>query len=552
MRATGPGSAFWRGVAWLQEGRRALGFALVTAILAGSARFLTGLDRVVADPFHEGEFFGPLAAIVFPGAGFTPLTIHGAMDVVPGLLAWHIDPANLIVNTRILTGALSLAAAILMVLVAAVLARSRRGTEGYVFLLAVAGIGGRFLVGIKDLVLLGAILAFLLGQERRGRVPDALVQVAYGVLVSLGLFWSAERGLGGTVALGIATLVLATRAPRYLLSLAVFVVTTLGISALGGFLSLRAYVGNLEVLVRTSAQWRYPPHVPTAHLVAIATLALGAGALLVVLAARDPRGDRARLANAVLLVLLTAAYYRMSTNRADWGHVDQGMAILFVDLTFWFGVRGPEARGRLDRWVITFLALLLAVAGIQSGRMHVDFLALWLVYLAGCTWGGKAEVLRTLVPPVVAGAAAAAVALVVLEAATGGYDWVRVVSSGVPRDEDLAPAGVRFAAGELSRAEVPCVFDMANHGIVNLLVRKPSCSRFSYPVYADRSYEGELIQALRDRAPAAVVYSTTADSYAIDARPMNARFPALDAELRTGWPVVRCGDGYCVRVRTDR
>jgi hypothetical protein len=547
--ATRDAAAPWRAMAWLREGRRAVALGLVVALLAGSARFLAGLDAVVEDPFHEGEFFAALSAIVFPGAAFTPLTIHGAMDVVPGLLAWAMDPANLLFHTRLATGLMNLAAALLLVLVAATLARGRKGTDGYVLLLAVAGVAGPFLVNFKDLFLLAAALAFLVGQERRGRAADLLVQVAFGVLVALGFFWSAERGLAGTAALGLATLVLVPRAPRYLVALGTFVAAVLAISSVGGVLSLAAYSANLEVLLRTSAQWAYAPTTTTRLLTGFAAVTLAGGAFLVFSAARGAGADRARVANAVLLVLLTAAYYRMSTNRADVGHVDQGMAILLLDLAFWTGWRGPDGAGRAERWTLGVLAVLVSIAGIQTGRLHLDFLALWLVYLAGRAVLGKGTALDALQAAVVGGSGVAAAILVAIAGVKGGFGWV---GRAAPPDEALAPAGVRFAARELSAAEVPCVHDMANNGIVNLLVRKPSCSRFSYPVYADRSYEGELVASVRERAPAAVVHSTTWRSYAIDGRPMDARLPALDAELRAGWPEERCRDGYCVRVRAAR
>ncbi len=94
-----------------------------------------------------------------------------------------------------------------------------------------------------------------------------------------------------------------------------------------------------------------------------------------------------------------------------------------------------------------------------------------------------------------------------------------------------------------------CVFDLSNNGVINGLVRRPSCSRFTYPVYAGPHHESILISDLRDASPRALVYSSTYWSYNIDGRDMRKRFPELDKFILKNYPKEECSHGYCVRYK---
>jgi hypothetical protein len=129
---------------------------------------------------------------------------------------------------------------------------------------------------------------------------------------------------------------------------------------------------------------------------------------------------------------------------------------------------------------------------------------------------------------------------------SGKYAWIKSLSS--PASNRLsATDGVVWASDRLKESAVDCVFDLSNNGVVNGLVRRPSCSRFTYPVYAGPNHESILISDLHDASPRAIVYSSTYWSYNIDGKNMKNRFPKLDEFILKNYPKEECSYGYCVR-----
>ena len=96
------------------------------------------------------------------------------------------------------------------------------------------------------------------------------------------------------------------------------------------------------------------------------------------------------------------------------------------------------------------------------------------------------------------------------------------------------------------------MFDLSNSGTINALLALPSCSRFTYPVYAAAQHEQELIETVEREQPSAIVYSSTFWAFNFDGRSMHDRFPKLTGHLRLQYPVQECSFGYCIRLRDNR
>lgn len=111
------------------------------------------------------------------------------------------------------------------------------------------------------------------------------------------------------------------------------------------------------------------------------------------------------------------------------------------------------------------------------------------------------------------------------------------------------PLQVVWAAQTLEDGGAHCVFDLSNSGLINGLAQLPTCSQFAYPVYASPAYEDELIAAVLDSNPRAIVWSSADWGYAIDGRNMPARFPRLTTTLATTYPNEVCRSGYCIRFK---
>ena len=43
-----------------------------------------------------------------------------------------------------------------------------------------------------------------------------------------------------------------------------------------------------------------------------------------------------------------------------------------------------------------------------------------------------------------------------------------------------------------------CVFDLSNNGIINGLINLPSCTKYTYLVYADKRHEENIINQLKN------------------------------------------------------
>ena len=70
----------------------------------------------------------------------------------------------------------------------------------------------------------------------------------------------------------------------------------------------------------------------------------------------------------------------------------------------------------------------------------------------------------------------------------GHYSWVTKVMSP-PSNVDASEPSVIWAAEKVLSSGALCLFDMSNSGLIIGVALLPSCSRFTYPIYAASRYE---------------------------------------------------------------
>ena len=526
--------------------RRGRGAGLVAAciaiVVAARASGLPAFD----DPFHQGEYFAALQALLHPrDAGFLPLTIHGALDFLPALLARALwGPERYFLPTHALYQLTNMLASFVFIATAWELVRGRE-LRGW--LVVGAAVAASRLVGYRDLFLLVALYLFVLG-TRRALLPRsrALVQVALGTALAVGLFWSYDRGIAAGVSFVAGTLVLLPRERWRWIAPVTFVVATLALGAVYAPFSLRNYVESVTYFFHTAAKWeagepslrlRVTLFIVTANVVAFA-------AYLRVRLAEAPLATVAGEATA--LGLAAAFMARIALNRADLDHLDMG---LWMPMLLAFAALGREVR----HGIVLEIATLGTLAGAAI------FVALWRTVSIGVACAALAFAVFRHRPirgiPVASLAfrgivAASLVYYAYLAVGTyraGYYDWWRPAIAHAPSNEEVVFPGIRWAARELRARNVPCVFDLANNGVIAGLVERPACSRFTLPLYAGAGEEHELIETLAARHPDAIVYSTIYWSYKLDDIDMPTRYPALDAFVRARYPHESCQAGYCVR-----
>jgi hypothetical protein len=529
---------------------------LLLVALASMPRFAGPSGFMITDPFHVGESFAALPALLLTtdAEASPPLLIHGARNFVPAVLAraWFGEGRHFY-PTLFIQAVLGIVTAVLFVAVALLMSSDLPNKW---WLLWPSGLIGAVVFSEKDLFALLSLLLFLiLFRSLEGHGSDWRLAIAFGVSVACGLFWAFDRGIASAVSLGAASLILIPRHPRLLISFGVFVIVVVALGAIHPVFSLAHYVQNVWFLIQTSSQWRYEPSFMTVFLTVFAYMMSVLAMAILLFGGSGPKQRRERLAWTVLWIGLTLFTLRISVNRADTGHVIQSIWIPVLLALGSSTVRSPMNSRATVAALAPISALVVAVIGFGIADLRFYALATW----AGLSvvWAGiqllPRGAFRVGRMGLLAGSWGAMLLLILLltrlpiDPPTYAtlQRWSRIADP--PPNSTLVQDGLRWVADRVLASGSDCVFDLTNHGIIQGLTGLPSCTRFTYLVYADRSHESEMISVLRAKSPSVIVYSSDHSSYRIDGRAMDERFPALDAHVVSAYPYADCALGYCLR-----
>lgn len=512
--------------------------ALLVGVLANNFRLGLG---VLTDPFHQGEYFAALISLEQNISGHLPLTIHGALDYLPGRLAAGLfGQPRYFLPTSLIYQLLNLTAAGLFLWVAYTLLKGRPLAA---VALVVAAIIAPEVVDYRDTILMLSIGLYFRVQQAGSPTRRLCLEVALGVAVAVGLVWSYDRGIAAAVSLGLPCLIHCFRDKTYLLSLSVFAALILVGGLISPLLTLSYYIENVSFLMQTSAQWRYGFHREPVLLTGILALFTVPALAWLGWAVWRQKPSPEQATNALLAFLITAFVFKINTNRADVAHIFMGLwAPLLV-----------AALCHANGWHTQLPRLALPVLAGMVGSMIL--MALWFDVPAA--WALAALIPLVIVPkqaPAMRWALWAVLLYplgwsgyqVLQGARTGQYAWVQRLAE-LPANRELATPGVVWAADQLLAAGAHCVFDMSNNGVINAVANLPTCTRLAYPVYAGPGHQAEIIQALQRQRPTAVIYSSSVWTYQIDGRAMPQRLPQVDAYLRTHYDREVCQQGYCIR-----
>lgn len=505
-------------------------------------------STVLTDPFHDGEYFA--VAVNFfslqPQA-FHPLSIHGALDFIPALIARHLwGDAHYFLPTAAIYTALNIAAAVLLLRITHELCKTR--PFQWIVLLGMA-VGAAFFVGYRDLLLLASLYCFLILSSKpreTGRIP---LLIMLGALIGFGMFWSFDRGIATVVCLGPPMLLMAWQSRINLIAAAAFAATVLGLGLLFEGFSITGYLENLSVLLQTSGQWSYGWRLDAVLLTAFVVL-INLGAIVLAIRAFFLSAvEEQDLARVLALLLLSAIMLKIGINRADVEHVYNGLwAPLLLTLSL---ARTTFTISRL----ILLAPFIIAIGAALSYKFHhVGFFLIACVMVYICIPHrdqGDFRLSHLLSVILISVSASAVTYIGIKHFREGQYQWLTHLASP-PDNTEAVTEGVNWASQRLLQSQASCVFDLSNNGVINGLLNLPSCTRFTYPVYAAAQHEAELINAVTTAAPSAIVYSSTFPSYSIDGKTMRDRFQALDTYLMARYPQEECADGYCVRYLSVR
>ena len=523
----------------------------LSIIIAAQHHF--GLNFPVRDSFHYGEFLAAAMAVLheapFDGE---PFTIHGAADIFPALAVnlFLSNPDYLISYTLIAYPIMSLLSVIIIIF-AALKIMWKLGSDQILiipFLLLVP-----FAIDWRDLFFALSLYIFVKlvtsGESQRRRF---LMQILFGVVIALGTYWSFNRGAVALLAFGPITLWLALQDRRFLLSVGAALGSFLAIGLLLPGISVVGYIENFLMLLETSSQWRYPTsRFGQAWTVALLA-ALAASGVAGLAAVRRSGQDRYCLALIFALVVSSAVYVKIGLGRIDYVHLVMAtwLPLLITSVSLRWGPvdlpMGWQRRSVIIMGVILSAVVLFYV--MRSKHATVLLLATFLIVLGALmSPKGRFGVSVGVAVLIVAFAVSAPV-VGVRKLLRGDFDWL--VSLNVLPSNDIAVTEeVLWAAHRISESGAECIFDLANTGLVNAVAELPSCSRFTYPVYADQNFEDSLISDLIGSNPPVILYKSDFWSYAIDGRPMDERFPKLDTLIQRLYLREQCNLGVCLRYK---
>jgi hypothetical protein len=262
---------------------------------------------------------------------------------------------------------------------------------------------------------------------------------------------------------------------------------------------------------------------------------------------------RPHVANAIFLTTLALVFFKIGTNRADLGHLLSALWPSLLMVAWWNGIAREGDGNPWPRRIL--LALMIVYAPFALVTLKSNSLAAAITFSASVAAGivllgksgdGRFARFGRLSPLVLAVPLALATGSAVKGAWSGDYAWLSYLAAP-PTNEAVVTEGVRWVGQRMRDHSAVCVFDLSNNGVINGLTGLPTCTRFSYPVYADARFQDEIIADLQRSKPSPIVYSSTSWSYAIDGKPMNRRLPELDLFIRSHYGEEECAFGYCLR-----
>lgn len=498
------------------------------------------------DPFHYGEYFASIIKYLeAKSLEDLPFTIHGALDFFP---AYFIKDILMIENhfvyTKLVFQILNFISSFLLIFIANILLKS---DENKFLMLFTVALIAPTIVGYRDLFLLISVLLFLLTINQKINYRNRiLLEILFGVSVGLGLFWSFDRGIATTVSLGVAILYLIYKEKIHIVSLLSFMLTIGYISILTDLFPIEYYYENVKFLMETSSNWSYDLRLKTVTLIIFA-LALNI-LTISVFVYHTIKIDTFSNKNLSLLLafsVFSIFMIKMGINRADIGHISFTLLFPLLMLVFISNNRFEVSKKIKIIFVLFMLfSFLLSLKFLFYPFALISTLAAFII--SSKSFNNKYFNMKNML----IGSIIISAVFVLLASykaySNNKYNWIELLSKNHTNNEYVEDS-MKWVSSEIKNSNSKCVFDLSNNGIINGLTNLPSCTKYTYLVYADERHEENIINQLKINSPEVIVYSSTYWSYSIDGKSMKERFKSLDSYILENYRYEACKYGYCLR-----
>ena len=481
---------------------------------------LTGaFSRIVAgeysDPFHDGEYVASLPLMLSGNINF--FTIHGALDWVPAWLSHRVFGAEkYFFHTMLIYEMLNALASVVLFLIIALLVREGKYRA---LILITAAVLTPYFVSVRDVFLLLAILVYFVCEEISYKRAQKVLEITLGILLAVNIWWSFDRGIAGIAGIGLACLILIVFERRYLLALGAFTAFIAGLVWIGA-ISLAGYVENIKFLVATSSQWSYG-YSKFAPVLWTAFAVVPNGLIIYYLVRQFfyPQSDWKERASVVMLMVLSLALLKVGINRADVGHIVMSLWVPGIAFLYLRGRCGDIIPPRVISTVMSSLI----------GKKYPKF-----TNILGST---KFALIAVAIPLYIFN---------IYKVSENAYPWL-TRDFEPPPNYALVNKNAQWVSTEILKVGAQCVFDLSNHGVINGLTGLPPCTKYTYPVYATRQYEADMLHQLQQSNPPVVVFSSADWVFVIDGKSMHDRFPEVKEYLVQNYPYQLCKFDYCLR-----
>tara|TARA_B110000208_G_scaffold105277_1_gene130578 strand:- start:1218 stop:2717 length:1500 start_codon:yes stop_codon:yes gene_type:complete len=491
------------------------------------------------DPFHTGEYFVQLINIE---NSFNSFSIHGAVNYVPAFLSRIVFGDAYILPTSIFINIIAIASSLLLAYICWLLLKG--GKNRSIISLFIFSISLSF-ISHRDLLLMLSILYFikLLHLTSFHEKINTIHLILFGLVMSLTIFWTFDRGIAGVVSIGTAYLYFLYQSKDYRLTLPIvsFIISIIILSVTFNPTSIFHWFDNVLMLASSSSQWHYPLSLSVFLFTSLAFIFF----LFTVLnTLKQTKIENSYIfkTHLIFVFLLSLFLFRSAIDRADISHILLTLIGVFLIISLILGreskIYYPFVGARFDFIVVLFICSVLVV-GLKFKNLGIIYSSFLFAFVFMAEHEGQNRDLKRYI-------AISSLAFFALISLFNAYKKYNEMSFN-----KVASSGVTWAAQTLSAHNEKCIFDLTNNGIINALSDLPTCTKYSYPVYAPYKDEYLLLKQLKENMPNFIVYSSSFWSYAIDGKSMAIRYPNVDTFIKANYTFSECKFDYCIKSRIN-
>jgi hypothetical protein len=253
-------------------------------------------------------------------------------------------------------------------------------------------------------------------------------------------------------------------------------------------------------------------------------------------------------ANLILLIVIVICMLKIGINRADANHVVRTLWMPAIAFLYMHGKSSNSIS------IVVIISIFIAIIALAFNSENYWFFLLAVIPVL--------VVIKTKLPKLSNNFQKPNIALVafviplfiasIFKCAfnfsqnVNGYQWIPLLFAP-PINNTMVSESINWVSAEIQKTSSHCVFDLSNNGVINGVTSLPACTKYTYPIYAIKRYQVDMIQELVRSNPPVVVFSSTHWAFSIDGKSMHDRLPELKNYLLKAYPYESCNFGYCLR-----